>query len=247
MASVGVIATAVLSAKATPAALKLIDNAKTERSEKELTKKEEILIGCKVAWKCYAPAATVGALTVACIIGSNVLSHRQQVALMGAYAITQKSYADYKRKLKELCGEETHERIIDEIAKERCKETVISVQGLTTNSSLDFGDEFEPEIVRTFYDPVSARYFETSIAKVIEAEYHLNRNFMMSGIISVNDFYDFLGLANTEEGDNLGWASVDGDIFWIDFNHYITHLDDGMEVHVIEPVFDPVIDFDGNI
>ncbi len=247
VASVGVVATAVLSAKAAPTALKLIDDAKKENPEKELTKKEEFVLDCKAAWKCYIPTAAVGAVTIVCIIGSNILSYRQQAALIGAYTIMQKSYKNYKAKLKELYGEEAHEAVMNAIAKEKCEDVTINATGGFYSSTLDFGPETEPEILRTFYDPISERYFETSISKVIEAEYHLNRNFMLGGTVSVNDFYGFLGLSETEEGKKLGWSSVDGDIYWIDFNHYMNHLDDGMEVHVIEPVFDPVLGWDYDI
>lgn len=247
LASVGVVATAVLSAKAAPTAVKLVEEAKKENPEKELTKKEELVLECKAAWKCYIPTAAVGALTIACIIGSNVLSYHQQAAIIGAYAIMQKSYKDYKNKVKELFGEETHEAVMNAIAKEKCEDVTVSATGGFYSSTLDFGEETEPEILRTFYDPISERYFETSISKVIQAEYHLNRNFMLGGTVSVNDFYEFLSLSKTEEGSKLGWSSVDGDIYWIDFNHYINRLGDGMEVHVIEPVFDPVLGWDYDI
>lgn len=247
LASVGVVATAVLSAKAAPTAVKLIEEAKKESPEKERTKKEEFLLSCKVAWRCYVPTAAVGAATIACIIGSNVLSYRQQAALIGAYTIMQKSYKDYKGKVKELFGEEAHEAVMNAVIKEKCEDVTISATGGFYNSTLDFGKETEPEILRTFYDTVSERYFETSISKVIEAEYHLNRNFMLGGTVSVNDFYEFLGLSKTDEGSKLGWSSIDGDIYWIDFDHYINRLEDGLEVHVIEPVFDPVLGWDYDI
>lgn len=247
LASAGVVATAVLSAKAAPTAVKLTEEAKKENTEKELTKKEKLLLDYKAAWKCYIPTAAVGAVTIACIIGSSILSYRQQAALIGAYTIIQKSYMDYKDKLKELFGEETHEAVMNAISKEKCEDITVSATGGFYSSTLDFGKETEPEILRTFYDPISERYFETSISKVIQAEYHLNRNFMLGGTVSINDFYEFLGLSKTEEGGKLGWSSIDGDIYWIDFNHYINCLEDGMEVHVIEPVFDPVLGWDYDI
>lgn len=247
LATAGVVATAILSAKATPAAVELINAAKKDELVDENSKKEVFLTSIKAAWKCYLPTAAVGTATIACIVGSNVLSSRQQVALMGAYAAVQKTYSNYKNKLKELYGEETHEAVMDAIVKEKCEDIDISAAGSFYSSSLDFGKETEPDVLRTFYDPISERYFETTTAKVIEAEYHLNRNFLLGGTVSVNDLYKFLGLKETVDGDKLGWSSVDGDIYWIDFNHYVTTLDDGMEVHVIEPVFDPVIDFDDSM
>lgn len=235
LASAGVIATAVLSAKATPKALVVIDSKKDELKSPELTTKETI----KAAWKCYIPTAAVGTATIVCIIGSNALSRHQQAALVGAYAIVQKTYADYKNKLKELYGEEAHEAIMDAIVKEKCEDVVISASGGFYDSSLDFGAEVEPDIQRTFYETITERYFESTTAKVIEAEYHLSRNFVLGGAASLNEFYEFLGLEKSDEGETLGWSIVNTGVYWLDFNHYITHLDDGMEIHVIEPIFYP--------
>ena len=50
-------------------------------------------------------------------------------------------------------------------------------------NSLDF-DEHDPDENRLFYDEYSRRYFESSVSRVLQAEYHLNRNFVMSGHLS---------------------------------------------------------------
>ena len=94
-----------------------------------------------------------------------------------------------------------------------------------------------------FYDPISERYFESTIGKVLQAEYHLNRNFMFAGYISLNEFYEFLGIEETELGATVGWNSCNGDIFWIDFNHSKAMVDDGLngeiECYIIDMVFPP--------
>ena len=71
-----------------------------------------------------------------------------------------------------------------------------------------------------------------------QAEYHLNRNFVMSGHLPVNDFYEMLGLSAIDGGEYVGWNCDDG-LYWIDFNHRKTVLDDGLEVYVIEMVWTP--------
>lgn len=242
IASVGVVITAIAAVKATPKAVMLIHADSERRHDGDphaYTKTEAIA----VAWKCYIPAVAIGASTIACIMGANALNRRQQAALTSAYALVQSSYKEYKDKLRELYGEEAHNAIMDSIIKEKCKDITISASGGWYNSTLDFGDGMNPEVTRTFYDSFSQRYFETSIAKVIEAEYHLNRNFMFAGTIPLNDFYEFLGLEKTDLGDTVGWSSVNGDIYWIDFNHHRIILDDGMEVYVIDMVFEPTADW----
>ena len=242
IASVGVVITAIVAVKATPKAVMLIHADSERRHDGDphaYTKTEAIA----VAWKCYIPAVAIGASTIACIMGANALNRRQQAALTSAYALVRGSYKEYKDKLRELYGEEAHNAIVDSIAKEKCKDISISANGGWYDSSLDFGEGMEPEVSRTFYDSFSQRYFESTIEKVIQAEYHLNRNFMFAGVIPLNDFYEFLGLEKTELGDAVGWSSCNGDIYWIDFNHHRLTLDDGMEIYVIDMVFEPTADW----
>lgn len=243
IASVGVVVTAVVAVKATPKAVVKIhaDSRKNHDGDPYAYTKKEAVAS---AWKCYIPAVAIGASTIACIMGANALNRRQQAALTSAYALVQNSYKEYKDKLKELYGEETHNAIVDSIMSEKCKDVSIYTPGIfVSSSSLDFGEGMEPEIIRTFYDSFSQRYFETTIEKVIQAEYHLNRNFMFAGTIPLNDFYEFLGLEKTELGDAVGWSSVNGDIYWIDFNHRRVTLEDGMEIYIIDMVFEPTADW----
>lgn len=130
----------------------------------------------------------------------------------------------------------------------RQQAALTSAYALVQSSYKEYKDKLkelymEPEVSRTFYDSFSQRYFESTIEKVIQAEYHLNRNFMFAGVIPLNDFYEFLGLEKTELGDAVGWSSCNGDIYWIDFNHHRLTLDDGMEIYVIDMVFEPTAEW----
>ena len=107
IASVGVVVTAVVAVKATPKAVVKIhaDSRKNHDGDPYAYTKQEAVAS---AWKCYIPAVAIGASTIACIMGANALNRRQQAALTSAYALVQNSYKEYKDKLKELYGEETH-------------------------------------------------------------------------------------------------------------------------------------------
>ena len=121
---------------------------------------------------------------------------------------------------------------MEAIAVEKANDVYIASTGLVEGSSLDF-DEHDPDDNRLFYDTYSKRYFESSINRVLQAEYYLNRDFAIGGYRSVNDFYEFLGIAPINGGDEIGWDIATG-LAWIDFNHYKTVLDDGLEVCVID-------------
>lgn len=243
-ASVGVIVTVVTAIKATPKAVELVkaDSRKNHNGDPYAYTRKEAFMS---AWKCYIPTAAFGLSTIACIMGANALNSRKQAALTSAYALINQSYKEYKDKLKELYGEEAHNAIVDSIVSEKCKDVFLYASDWAGYSCLDFGEDTAayPEIVRTFYDSFSQRYFETTISKVIQAEYHLNRNFMFKGVIPLNDFYEFLGLEKNEFGETVGWSSCNGDIYWIDFNHHKLTLEDGMEIFVIDMVFEPTAEW----
>ena len=226
----GVIGTSVLAVKATPKALRKIrsDSRYAHNDPDAYTKLEAF----QSAWFYYVPSVVMGAATIVCIFGANILNKHQQAAITSAYALLNDAYQDYKNKLKELYGEDAHRKIMEAIAVEKANDVYMASTGLVEGSSLDF-DEHNPDDNRLFYDGYSKRYFESSINRVLQAEYYLNRDFAIGGYRSVNDFYEFLGIAPIDGGDEIGWDIATG-LAWIDFNHYKTVLDDGLEVCVID-------------
>lgn len=223
----GTIATAVLAVKATPKAMKLLDHAKKEKGE-DLTKVEMV----KVAWKPYIPAVITGVSTLACIFGANILNKRQQAALTSAYALLDNSYKEYKKKVGELYGEDADQRIREEIAKDKYVEEDISV---SDNKQL-------------FYDQFSGRYFESTAADVIRAEYEMNRRLSTFSGAYLNEFYELLGIPAVNYGDHLGWSGAE--IYdmcwesWLDFIHEKVIMDDGLECMIISFSIDPTFGFE---
>lgn len=238
----GVVATAILAVKATPKALECVEDAKKAKKDENgehLTKMETVA----VAWQCYIPAVATGIATIGCIFGANVLNRHQQASLASAYALLNRSYTDYKRKLKEIYGQETHNRIIKELAAEKVDEDhIITAESNFCILDLDF--EGATEETRLFYDRLSNRYFESTIGKVLQAEYHLNRNLVLQGEVFLNEFYNFLGIEEIPEGNSIGWFLDDNEIYWIDFRHPYMPIDDGpsqktMDAWIIDPICNP--------
>lgn len=232
---IGVVATTVMAVKATPKAIRLIEEAKTEKKE-ELTVLEKF----KITGPVYIPSALMGVGTLACIFGANALNKRQQAALVSAYAMIDSSYKEYKQKLKEIYGEEAHEEIVNAIAVEKAKDVGITAESLCANTCLTNDASCGEPVL--FYDEFSNRYFEATIEQVITAQYHLNRNFVLRGYSPLNELYDFLGLEPTDYGSKVGWA-VDDEIYWVDFNNRKVVLDDGLECYIIETPWGPSTEY----
>lgn len=233
MGGAGVIATTVTAVKATPKALTILEEAKEEKGE-ELTKFEKI----KMVTPTYTPTILIGAGTLACIFGANILNKRQQAALVSAFTLVDSSFKEYKQKLKELYGEETHQEIVDAIAVEKVDPEWTVSGGYFTNSCDISSDERCGKPV-LFYEEHSNRYFMSTIEQVMSAEYHLNRNYALRGSATLNELYDFLGLEFSEYGDVMGWAPTDDGEYWIEFNHRKTVLKNGIECYILEMPFEP--------
>lgn len=238
--AVGVIGTSALAVKATPKALRKIraDSRENHNDPNAYTKLEAI----QSAWIYYVPSVVMGAATIICIFGANILNKRQQAALTSAYALLNDAYQDYRDKLKELYGDDAHRKIMEAIAVEKADDVYIASDGFIGGGSLDI-EEHNPDDNILFYDSYSKRYFESSLNRVIQAEYYSNRDFAIGTQLSVNDFYGFLGLDPIDDGDEIGWTMSSG-YSWIDFRHYKTTMEDGLEVCIIDMDYVPELDFE---
>lgn len=224
MGGVGLVATAVLTATATPKAMTRVENAREEKGE-ELSKVEKVI----AAAPAYIPPVLTGLATLGCMFGANTLNKRQQASLVSAYALLDNSYKEFKKKVDEVHGEGATQNVQAEIAKDKYEESDIQ----------------PADGMKLFYDDFSGRLFESTIEKVQEAEYKINRDLSMRGYATLNEFYDYLGLVPIDGGDELGWsAGMNFDYYWqewIDFGHHKTTMGDDLECIMITMFSEPTL------
>lgn len=189
----GMITTTVLAVRATPKALQLIEEKKNEDWVDDLSPLEVV----KAAWKPYVPAAVTGIASVACLIGASSVNAKRNAALATAYKLSETALSEYREKVIETIGEKKEKTVRDKVAEERVKKNPVSKnEVIVTNNGTTL-----------CFDPISARYFKSSIDKIKRAENELNKQMLhdISGYVSLNEFYDELGLDHTSVGDDLGW------------------------------------------
>lgn len=222
---VGVVTTAVMAAKATPKALLVLEQAKVEKGE-ELTVLEKV----KVAGPVYIPTAVMGATTLVCIFGANVLNKKNQAALSSAYAMVNNSYREYKKKVAELYGQEGEEQVVREIARDNYNEDEVRGEG------------------ELFYDEYSGRFFHSTLEAVQQAEYQVNRDLVMQDWATVNDFYRYLKVPGIDGGDVIGWSTPMNEQMywqtWVDFSHLKMVDDDCLEYYILRMYQEPMPDFE---
>lgn len=189
----GMITTTVLAVKATPKALELIEEKKKEEWVDKLTPLEVV----KVAWKPYIPALVTCVVSTSCLIGASSVNAKRNAALATAYKLSETALTEYREKVIETIGEKKERTVRDRVAEERVKKNPVS-----KNEVIVTGNG------KTLcFDPISGRYFMCSIEVIKRAENELNKQMLhdISGYVSLNEFYDELGLDHTSVGDDLGW------------------------------------------
>lgn len=224
----GMITTTVLAVKATPKAIRLIEEAKEEKGE-DLTKAETI----KTCWKAYIPAAATCVASTACLIGASSVSIRRNAMLATAYKLSETAFSEYKEKVVETIGDEKEKVVREKVSEERIKKNPITKNEIIMT---DYGDT-------QFYETLSGRYFKSDIEQIKKVVNYLNKDMLqdMFGTISLNEFYDELELERIDLGDELGWR-VDKGLIEIDFTSKIA--DNGKPCIVLDYINAPHYGFD---
>lgn len=228
MAVVGVVAVAISSSKDAIKAKEVIEEK--EREYGELSTKEKIVASIP----SYIPTIAFTTGTIICVVSSTVLDRKRIASIAGAYVLLKKSYDEYRQKVRDIYGEDTDEII---------KKAIICDHALEQKKKEPANNE-----IKTFYIEQYGKMFERSMIEVVSAEAELNRLLVKNGEVSLNDFYDLLGLDRVPEAEALGWNQDFGFDFneftWIDFEHELITLEDGMECYVIKPSYEPEFGYD---
>lgn len=181
----------VLAVKATPKALFVVEHEEIERAH-PLTTKEKI----EVAGKLYIPAAAAFVAGSACIIGASSIHLHRNAALAAAASLTDATFKSYREVVSEKIGEEVEKDIHKEVAAKKMEEHSPETKII----NLPHGDD-----TVWCYDPLVDRYFWSSINSINSAVNIFNRQMRYDVKLSVNEWFDTLGLDHAVLAEGLGW------------------------------------------
>lgn len=197
VAVAGVGVTAVLTAKASFSAIDKIRDAEEgiplETILNEPTK-ERVLRRTKLVWTFYVPPAVAGAATVAAIVGSHQLNTKRLSAAMAAYSLSDTAFREYREKVVEEIGKNKEEKVRDAIAQEK-------VEKLPPTDMIVMG---QGDVLCC--DLMSMRYFKSDMEKLRRAENTINAMLLRSAYVTLDDFYDEIGVWHTDTSSRLGWV-----------------------------------------
>lgn len=188
----GMITTTVMAVRATPKALRLIENEK-EKMDEDISMKPIDYV--RIAWKPYISAGITGTISIICLIGASSVNARRNAALATAYSLAETTLRDYRNKVVKTIGEKKEQVIRDAVAKDKIDENPVK-----KNEIIVVGDG-----ETLCFDVVSGRYFKSKIERIKKAESDLNKRMRDEMYISLNELYYEIGLPDIKIGEDVGW------------------------------------------
>ncbi len=189
----GIVVTGITAAKGGFKARGILDEAQEAKGEEPLTTQEKV----SLTWLCYVPATLAGASSIASCFGVHLIHTKRHAALAGLYAVTTSKLDDYKDLAEEALTKKKAQAIQDRLLQKSADDSPFEISEVT----------ILPEGSELCYDDFSGRWFTGSLHKIQQAEIATNQALLDDGSVTLNTFYDHLGLTPIPLGEDLGWAS----------------------------------------
>ncbi len=164
--------------------------------------------------KLYAPAAALGALSISAIIGGHTILKKRNAAIAAAYAVVDRSFKDYRKRVVDRFGSEVDKELKYNIQKKTITETIIDENGeqKTVEREINTIDENDPlygisEFAK-FFDCGSDQHRkdpEYNLMFLRRQQDYANERLKAKGHLFLNEVYDLLGIPRTKTGQQVGW------------------------------------------
>lgn len=158
--------------------------------DEELPPKQRFQIG----WRGALPLFIVGGLAATCVIAGTAINNRRNAALAGLVTLGEVTFREYKEKAEEVLTKQKREQVDKELGQKK-------LDALPANGDIVVIGEGDILL----FDTLSARLFKSSQLAIEKAEVELNRRLLHEMYVSLNEWYDEIGLPRTDLGDDLGW------------------------------------------
>lgn len=187
----GVIATAYFTAVASFKAARAIDAVPDEAADPMQRLKEH----AQLTWKFYIPPVTTGVATIGAIAYASRLGSKRTAAAISAYAITEKAFGQYRDKVVEEIGGHKEQVIRDDIARD-----IVATKPSTEVIIAGSGEVMCCEMH-------TRRYFMCDMEQLRRAQNDINSQINNELYVTLDEFYDKIGLSPTAHSSELGWDS----------------------------------------
>lgn len=237
--TIGVVASAVMACKATTKVSDILEETKSqvedvhavlerddiseEKYSEEDSKKDLAIIyaqtGVKMV-KLYAPSVALGVLSLGCLLTSNNILRKRNVALAAAYATVDKGFKEYRGRVVERFGEAVDRELKYNIKAKKITETVVDEETgkekkvkktiSVAESASDYARFFEEYTSdgkgNTFKNPYWEETPEYNLMFLKAQQQYANDLLHTKGYLYLNDVYKMLGFPESKAGQVVGWV-----------------------------------------
>lgn len=236
----GIVTSTVMACKATTKVNDIVDEAKEtiekihdsadkglhtsdgEEYTQEVANKDLAIVYVQTGWKfvkLYGPAVAIGAVSIGCMIGSNRILRKRNVALAAAFKAVDTSFKEYRSRLIDRFGKDLDRELRFGIKAKEVEERVVDEDGNETTVTKTI-EVVDPNTAHSLYSVVFCegntgwtRNAELNKVFLVQQQNYANDKLKMNGVLTLNEVYDMLGVPRTAYGQIAGWVwSEDGTV-----------------------------------
>ena len=248
--TVGVVVSGIMACKATLKVNEILDESKqqidtihsvaadpnmAEKYTAEDGKKDLAIVYTQTAVKMiklYGPSVGLGVVSLGCMIGSNRILSKRNVALAAAYTAVDKSFKEYRSRVVERFGKQLDKELrynikakeVEEVSKDEnghevVKKEVVDVIDDDPNTYSPYSIVFDDGNEGWDPDPERTKFF------LIQQQNWANERLKAKGHLFLNEVYDMLGARRTKAGAQVGWVYDENNVVgdnYVDFGIFDT-------------------------
>lgn len=189
---------------------------------KEDANKDLLIVYAQTGWKLtklYAPSVAVGALSIGCMLASNNILRKRNVALATAFAGAVNDLKEYRGRVIERFGKDMDRELRYNIKAKEIEERVVDEEGNETVVTKTV-EVMDPNALHSMYSVVFCegnlgwtRNAELNKVFLIQQQNYANDKLKAKGYITLNEVYEMIGAQTTAYGQLAGWVwTEDGSI-----------------------------------
>lgn len=235
---VGIVTSTIMACKATTKVSEIVDETKEtidiihdsvgkglhtsdgEEYTQEVANKDLAIVYAQTGLKfvkLYGPSVVLGVASIGCMVGSNRILRKRNIALAAAFKAVDTSFKEYRGRVIDRFGKEMDRELRFGIKAKEIEETVVDENGneTTVTKTVEVAD---PNVAHSIYSVVWCegntgwtRNAELNKVFLIQTQNAANDKLRLNGILTLNEVYDMLGVPRTAYGQIAGWVYTEDD------------------------------------
>lgn len=193
-----------------------------EEYTQEVANKDLVIVYTQTAWKfvkLYGPSVLLGAASIGCMVGSNRILRKRNVALAAALTTVEKSFKDYRGRVIDRFGKDLDRELRFGIKAKEVQETVADENGNETTVTKTV-EVVDPNTAHSLYSIVFCegnngwtKNAELNKVFLIRQQNWANDKLRLRGYLTLNEVYEMVGAPTTAYGQIAGWVyTEDGSV-----------------------------------